>query len=205
MTAGRPGSARGLSYLELLLVVAMMSVLTALVLPTATHIHRRTQERQLKRGLATMRAAIDSYHKDWERGCIESDDEKGWPKDLEELHEGVTWSDTPECNPEKSKDDARGGDPSAPGRLIHDLPVRRTPGARSSSGGGGQDQEKHVYLRHVPADPFNVEKDEWDTMGWKARSYDDEPDASSWKGEGLYDVYSSSELAAINGTKYAQW
>jgi general secretion pathway protein G len=42
-------------------------------------------------------------------------------------------------------------------------------------------------------------------MGWMARDYDDEPDATSWGGDGLYDVYSSSELTALDGTKHFEW
>ena len=179
MTHRRP---LGLSYLELMLVVAMMSVLTALVLPTGITMHRRMQEEELRRGLVKIRAAIDAYHRDWEKGCVDAKDERGWPKNLEELHEGVEWADSPQCNPEK---------------LSGKLPEI----------GSGRDEEPEMktYLPHVPRDPFNREDDEWDTMGWKARDYEDEPDATSWGGKGLYDVYSSSELVALDGTKHGEW
>ena len=184
-------AAHGYSYLELRFVAALLSVMTALVLPTAHTMNRQAKEKELSRGLAKIRSAIDRYHRDWERGCIESDDDAGWPENLEELSEGVEWSDLPACQPTP---DANATSPTTP---PDDAPRRRL--------GPKKELEKKVYLSRVPRDPFNSKADEWDTMGWKARSYDDEPDSTSWRGEGVYDVYSASELTALDGTKYAAW
>jgi general secretion pathway protein G len=40
---------------------------------------------------------------------------------------------------------------------------------------------------------------------WGLRSYQDEPDATSWGGEDVYDVYSLSTGTALDGTRYATW
>jgi general secretion pathway protein G len=40
---------------------------------------------------------------------------------------------------------------------------------------------------------------------WGFRSYQDEPDSSSWGGENVYDVYSLSEGVGLNGVPYALW
>jgi hypothetical protein len=133
-----------------------------------------------------------AFSGDWERGCVESAaDDLGWPKNLEDLAEGVEWSDLPQCRPAQDAANAPPptGDsrPRARGRLAKKEPDRK------------------IYLPRVPRDPFNRAGDEWDTMGWKARSYEDDFDSTTWSDEGLYDVYSSSELHALDGTSYSEW
>jgi len=63
----------------------------------------------------------------------------------------------------------------------------------------GQVDKKIRFLRRIPIDPMTG-KDEWGL-----RSYQDEPDASSWGGEDVYDVYSLSGGRALDGTDYAAW
>jgi general secretion pathway protein G len=183
------GSAAGMTYLELLMVVALVGVLTAVVLPTGITLRRASQERQLRRSLDIIRTAIDRYHCDWIRGCIESEDEAGWPRDLEELTEGIEFAhEKPECQlpcgttiePE---------DASSP---LPPIPSDEPP-------------PLHVYLRHLPPDPFNKDDDERDTLGWRARAYDDEPDDTAWGGDDVYDVYTGSEALALDGTELATW
>lgn len=184
-------AAHGVSYLELMFVAALLSVMTALVLPTARNMHRQVREKELARGLAKIRSAIDRYHRDWERGCIESDDEGGWPRDLVELNEGVEWSDLPACQPTP---DAGAPAPAPPSG---ERPRRQL--------GPKEPPEKKIYLARIPRDPFNRVNEEWDVSGWKARGYDDEPDSTTWRGNSVYDVYSSSELTALDGTKHSEW
>jgi general secretion pathway protein G len=185
------GRASGMTYVELLVVAVVAGVLATVAIPTGHTIHRGFQERQLKRSVARIRAAIDAYHLDWENGCIESEDEKGWPRDLQELTEDKDLADDPEC---------RGEDPAKP---------KPTHGAQMEEPEDRLSEPKppptRKYLARIPPDPFNSTGDEYDTAGWKARSYDDEPDSTSWKGEGLYDVYSASNLTAMDGSKYAEW
>ena len=186
-----PRAAQGYSYLELMFVAALLSVLTALVLPTLHNMNRLAREKELSRGLAKIRSAIDRYHRDWSRGCIESDDDAGWPKDLKEMNEGLDWSDRPECQPRQ------GASPTSPTTTPGERPRRRL--------GPAKEPAKKIYLARVPRDPFNREGEEWDTMGWKARSYDDDIDSTTWGDKGVYDVYSASELTALDGTTYATW
>jgi general secretion pathway protein G len=63
---------------------------------------------------------------------------------------------------------------------------------------GQVDTEKR-FLRRIPADPMTGEAE------WGLRSYQDEPDSTSWGGENVYDVYSLSEGAGLNGVPYSQW
>ncbi len=63
----------------------------------------------------------------------------------------------------------------------------------------GQVNKKVRFLRKIPVDPMTGEAE------WGLRSYQDDPDASSWGGEDVYDVHSLSEGTALDGTKYVDW
>jgi general secretion pathway protein G len=63
----------------------------------------------------------------------------------------------------------------------------------------GQVDKKLKLLRRIPVDPMTG-KDEWGL-----RSYQDAPDSTSWGGENVYDVYSLSKGAGLNGVLYRKW
>ena len=177
--------ATGFTYVELLVVATVAGILAVLVIPTGLVTWRAWKERQLKRAIVQIRAALDDYHTDWEHGCIESDTDKGWPESLEELTTPKELQDAPTCElTQESADDGSG------------LPRTKDPDAAPKT---------KTYLRRIPADPFNEDGDEQDVSGWRARAYDDDFDASAWGGDDVYDVYSSSSLTALDGTKYEEW
>ena len=55
------------------------------------------------------------------------------------------------------------------------------------------------FLRKVPMDPMTGKAE------WGLRSYQDDPDSTTWGGQNVYDVYSLSEATALDGTKYKDW
>ncbi len=55
------------------------------------------------------------------------------------------------------------------------------------------------YLRVLPLDPLTGKAD------WILRCYRDSPKPSNWCGEDIYDVVTTSEAAALDGTKYQDW
>ena len=57
---------------------------------------------------------------------------------------------------------------------------------------------KLKFLRRIPVDPMT--RDEWGL-----RSYQDDPDSKSWGGQNVFDVYTTSEGTALDGTKYRDW
>ena len=63
----------------------------------------------------------------------------------------------------------------------------------------GQVDKKLKLLRRIPLDPMTGERE------WGLRSYQDEPDATSWGGEDVYDVYSLSNGVGLNGVPYREW
>ena len=65
---------------------------------------------------------------------------------------------------------------------------------------GGLYPFKKKYLRRIPSDPFDRNKD-----GWGLRAYNDASDSTVWSGDNVYDVYSQSEDMALDGTYYREW
>lgn len=64
---------------------------------------------------------------------------------------------------------------------------------------GDASGRKLKFLRRVPVDPMTRSPE------WGLRSYQDAPDARSWGGKNVFDVYSRSEGSALDGTKYRDW
>jgi general secretion pathway protein G len=63
----------------------------------------------------------------------------------------------------------------------------------------GAVDKKLKFLRRVPTDPMTNSTD------WGLRSYQDDPKATSWGGQNVFDVYTKSEGTAFDGTKYKEW
>ena len=58
---------------------------------------------------------------------------------------------------------------------------------------------KLKFLRHIPIDPMTRSTD------WGLRSYQDKPDATRWGGQNVYDVHTTFDGTALDGTKYIDW
>ncbi|HWM91628.1 MAG TPA: type II secretion system protein [Thermoanaerobaculia bacterium] len=63
----------------------------------------------------------------------------------------------------------------------------------------GQIDRKLKLLRRIPVDPMTGEAE------WGMRSFQDEPDSTSWGGENVFDVYSESSGVGLNGVPYREW
>ena len=55
------------------------------------------------------------------------------------------------------------------------------------------------FLRRIPEDPVTGSRK------WATRSYSDPFDSKNTDGRNIYDVYSTSEEEALDGTKYNSW
>jgi len=71
--------------------------------------------------------------------------------------------------------------------------VEGVPAANDASG------RKLKFLRRVPIDPMTGDTE------WGKRSYQDKPDATSWGGQNIFDVYTTSQGTALDGSKYRDW
>jgi general secretion pathway protein G len=87
----RPRNAEsGLTLVELIITVAIVSILAAAAVPIARFTVKRTKERELRRDLWQMRDAIDRYKDAADKGAfITKVDSYGYPPDLETMVNGV--------------------------------------------------------------------------------------------------------------------
>jgi general secretion pathway protein G len=81
---------RGLTLVELLVTVAILSILATAAIPVARFKVKREKERELRRDLWEMRDAIDHYKDAADRGAFQTKvDSQNYPPDLETLVKGV--------------------------------------------------------------------------------------------------------------------
>ena len=151
---------RGYTFVELVVVGAMLMILASAVLPLAKVTIQRQREVELRRALREMRVAIDRFKDAADQGMIGSVDLKAgaedYPPDLETLVEGV--------------------------RMANDASGR-----------------KLKFLRRIPIDPMTKSTE------WGMRSYQDDPEATTWGGQNVFDVFTKSTGTALDGTKYKDW
>jgi general secretion pathway protein G len=149
--------ARGYTFLELLIVSAIILILASAVMPLARITATRQREAELRRALREMRTAIDRHKDAADAGQISlSQDAEGYPPDLESLVEGVP--------------------------VVND-----------------QTGRKLKFLRRVPIDPMTG------TDEWGLRSYQDDPKSTRWGGQNVFDVYTTFNGTALDGTRYRDW
>jgi general secretion pathway protein G len=82
---------RGLTLVELIFTVAIVSILSLAALPLARVSIKRQKEVELRRALREVREAIDRYKDASDRGFVEMKfGSDGYPEDLDTLVKGVT-------------------------------------------------------------------------------------------------------------------
>jgi general secretion pathway protein G len=87
-------SQAGVSLIELIIVIAILSILAMAALPVARFEVKRRKERELRRDLWEMRAAIDAYKDAADKGGIQTKvDSNNYPPDLQTLVDGVDIQD----------------------------------------------------------------------------------------------------------------
>jgi general secretion pathway protein G len=153
-------SEHGFTFLELVIVTAILMILASTVMPMAQVTAQRQREVELRRSLREMRTAIDKFKDAVDQGTIPTTElepgNEGYPPDLETLVNGVSV-------------------------------------ANDASG------RKLKFLRKIPIDPMT------NSTEWGKRAYQDRPDSQSWGGKNVFDVYTTNEGTALDGTKYKDW
>jgi len=153
-------SERGYTFIEVIVVSAILLILASAVMPLAQVTAQRQREAELHRSLREMRTALDKFKDAVDTGQIAASElepgNEGYPPDLETLVDGIN-------------------------------------AANDASG------RKLKYLRRIPIDPMT------NGMDWGLRSYQDKPDATTWGGKNVFDVYTKSTGTALDGTKYRDW
>ncbi len=88
------GSQSGLTMVELIVTIAIMSILATAVLPISRNVAKRERERELHAALWQMRDAIDRYKDAADRGAFQVKlGSEGYPPDLDTLVKGVDIGD----------------------------------------------------------------------------------------------------------------
>ena len=150
----------GYSFVELLVVSAILLILASAVLPLSKVTMQRQREAELRRALREIRTAIDNHKDSVDRGLIGGANveagSEGYPSDLETLVDGI--------------------------QVLNDASGR-----------------KLRFLRRIPFDPMTRSTE------WGLRSYQDDPDATRWGGDNVYDIYTTSRGSALDGTRYEEW
>ena len=55
------------------------------------------------------------------------------------------------------------------------------------------------FLRRIPIDPMTGKRE------WGMRSVQDDPDSSSWGGDNVFDVHTTFDGKALDGSNYKDW
>jgi general secretion pathway protein G len=86
--------ARGFTFVELVVVTAILMLLASVAMPLAQVTAQRQREAELHRSLREMRTAIDKFKDAVDQGLIPSTEldpaNEGYPKDLDTLVNGVS-------------------------------------------------------------------------------------------------------------------
>ena len=84
------GREDGLTLVELIVTVAILSILASAAIPVARFQIKRAKEQQLRYDLWEMRSAIDAYKDAADRGAFQTKvDSMNYPPDLQTLVDGV--------------------------------------------------------------------------------------------------------------------
>lgn len=86
---------RGLSLIELVVTMVILTMLASLIVPSAQVASKRTKELELRRNLREMRTAIDEYKKNYDKAQADQKTQQGlpglktgYPKTMQLLVEG---------------------------------------------------------------------------------------------------------------------
>lgn len=220
----------GLTLIELIVAFSLMLILSTMALPVAKVRIQREKERRLRLALQEIRQAIDRHKDMADEGKLAAvdPDNHGYPESLEAMVEGVEFA--AEGGGQFAGPGATGArlnQPQRPGdRRLGSSGFGQSPDSRGGLGfrrdqeRGGRPGDRDGFsqfgtdslasdddegptvirfLRSIPVDPMTGQKE------WGLLSISDSPMSRSWSGRNVFDIYSLSNMTALDGTRYAEW
>lgn len=205
----------GFTLFELIVTLAVLSILVLGTIPLAQNAVKRQKELRLRESLRMMRDAIDEFKRDTVGACPQGAVVSGNP--AAQQRGGNVPSDprsrvvVDDC----TIFDTENLDRYPPSLEILTEGVRvkargLPPQAQGGRGLGGDDTNAtdlnatdeitKVYLREIPVDPMTGANDTW-----RFRSSYQTKDEESWDEVNVFDVRSGSDAEALNGEKYSDW
>jgi general secretion pathway protein G len=220
-------SAQGFSLIELVVTVAVLTILTLGVIPLAQVTAKRQKEQELREALREMREAIDQFHREALAGAqMQANQQPGQapagqqPPQNQQNQQGQGQPANIFGDPrvrvaiaDQTIFTADNIDRYPPDLETLVKGVGVLPITAGSLGRRGNQNftalqaateestipKTKVYLRRIPIDPMTGKAD------WVFRSCYDSADSTSWGGENVFDVHSKSDGKALNGEKYSDW
>lgn len=208
----------GMTLLELVIACSIMLILASAAMPIARFTVKRQKEAELRRELREMRDAIDRYKDAADKGRIRVEaGTEGYPPDLQTLVTGVDVVSQGATGAPLGAGIA--GAAGVPGAATGTTSGFGASGFGSSGfgssgfgatnpastfnsapGAGSAPVTQHIrFLRKIPTDPMTGKAE------WGMRSVQDDPDATSWGGHDVFDVFSLSQGTAMDNTRYSDW
>lgn len=144
----RKNDEKGMTLIELVISIAVLSILASMAAPMARNSVIRTKEMMLRENLRKMRNAIDRFYDKNHRDAPTMPEEEKYPKSLNQLVE-------------------------------------------------------KKFLRKVPNDPVTG-KEEWIIISY-TDTFDPDYYIADQDPDNVYDIRSTSEETALDGSRYVEW
>jgi len=187
--------ARGFTLIELVVTLALVSLMAMVSVPLYEVTAIRMKEAELRTALRQIRTALDAYKDAADTGKIQKDpSDSGYPPSLKVLVEGVDAVQTGTVT----------GAPSSSISNNFSNSFSNSSSSNSSNSSSSNGPTRLMFLRQVPRDPFTPDatvpaEEQWDTRSYGSPPSDPQP------GKDVYDVMSKSTVMGSNGIAYKDW
>ena len=193
--------AHGFTLIELVVTLALVSLMAMVAVPLYEVTAVRMKEAELRTALRQIRTALDAYKDAADAGKIQKDpSDSGYPPSLKVLVEGVDAAQTAQTAVQTTSTNSSTSANSSFGQTTStNSSFGQTGSANSSSG-----PTRLMFLRQVPRDPFTPDSSVPPEEQWDTRSYGSPP-SDPQPGKDVYDVMSKSTTVGSNGVAYKDW